>query len=173
MTRALSLVLAVAIGLALAGPASAQKGDDDNPGHGHGHGGGPPGKAMNAPPQGHGQPPGPGGGPGPGREQVVIAPHDRDLVHDYYRGEYMRGNCPPGLAKKNNGCLPPGQAKKMWAIGQPLPAGVAYYPLPPVLLGQLSPAPAGYQYVRVANDILMMAVGTRMIAGALADLGSF
>ncbi len=28
-------------------------------------------------------------------------------------------NCPPGLAKKNNGCLPPGQAKKM--IGAALP----------------------------------------------------
>jgi hypothetical protein len=24
-----------------------------------------------------------------------------------------RGVCPPGLAKKNNGCLPPGQAKRM------------------------------------------------------------
>lgn len=26
---------------------------------------------------------------------------------------YGRNVCPPGLAKKNNGCLPPGQAKKM------------------------------------------------------------
>ena len=25
--------------------------------------------------------------------------------------------CPPGLAKKNNGCLPPGQAKKIYGIG--------------------------------------------------------
>ncbi len=31
-------------------------------------------------------------------------------------------NCPPGLAKKNNGCLPPGQAKKM--IGAVLPAAL-------------------------------------------------
>lgn len=29
-----------------------------------------------------------------------------------------RGNCPPGLAKKNNGCNPPGQAKKMYDVGQ-------------------------------------------------------
>ena len=29
-----------------------------------------------------------------------------------------RGRCPPGLAKKNNGCLPPGQAKKLYNIGQ-------------------------------------------------------
>ena len=26
-------------------------------------------------------------------------------------------DCPPGLAKKNNGCLPPGQAKKMFRLG--------------------------------------------------------
>jgi Ni/Co efflux regulator RcnB len=44
--------------------------------------------------------------------------------------------------------------------------------LPPALVVQLSPAPSGYQYVRVANDILLMAVGTRLIAGALADLSS-
>ncbi len=25
--------------------------------------------------------------------------------------------CPPGLAKKNNGCLPPGQAKKIYGRG--------------------------------------------------------
>ena len=29
-----------------------------------------------------------------------------------------RGNCPPGLAKKNNGCTPPGQAKKQYDVGQ-------------------------------------------------------
>lgn len=27
-------------------------------------------------------------------------------------------SCPPGLAKKNNGCLPPGQAKKRFNVGQ-------------------------------------------------------
>jgi len=29
-----------------------------------------------------------------------------------------RGACPPGLAKRNNGCLPPGQAKKQYNVGQ-------------------------------------------------------
>lgn len=27
--------------------------------------------------------------------------------------------CPPGLAKKQNGCLPPGQAKKLYNTNQP------------------------------------------------------
>ena len=29
-----------------------------------------------------------------------------------------RGSCPPGLAKRDNGCLPPGQAKKLYNVGQ-------------------------------------------------------
>jgi hypothetical protein len=103
---------------------------------------------------------------------IVIQERDRGAVYSYYRTEYATAGCPPGLAKKNNGCLPPGQAKKMWVMGQPLPAAVVFYPLPGVLLAQLSPAPSGYQYVRVANDILLMAIGTRLIAGAIADLSS-
>jgi hypothetical protein len=29
-----------------------------------------------------------------------------------------RGSCPPGLAKKSNGCMAPGQAKKQYDVGQ-------------------------------------------------------
>lgn len=29
-----------------------------------------------------------------------------------------RGACPPGLAKRGNGCMPPGQAKKTYNVGQ-------------------------------------------------------
>jgi len=44
--------------------------------------------------------------------------------YDGFRGlSGLYDNCPPGLAKKNNGCLPPGQAKKM--IGAALPAAFA------------------------------------------------
>lgn len=41
--------------------------------------------------------------------------HGRVVVidHDVPRGVGPTG-CPPGLAKKNNGCLPPGQAKKLY-----------------------------------------------------------
>ena len=31
---------------------------------------------------------------------------------------YGVGGCPPGLAKKHNGCMPPGQAKKLYNVGQ-------------------------------------------------------
>jgi hypothetical protein len=34
---------------------------------------------------------------------------------------YGVGGCPPGLAKKHNGCMPPGQAKKLFRTGQRFP----------------------------------------------------
>jgi hypothetical protein len=42
-------------------------------------------------------------------------------------GRYGVNACPPGLAKKNNGCLPPGQARKSYAVGQRLPRGYNRY----------------------------------------------
>jgi Ni/Co efflux regulator RcnB len=95
---------------------------------------------------------------------------DRAAIREYYVDAGRGGHCPPGLAKKNNGCLPPGQAKK-WAIGQPLPAAVVYEPLPSALVVQLTPPPIGYRYVRVAGDILMISAGTRMVVDAIQDLG--
>jgi hypothetical protein len=38
---------------------------------------------------------------------------DRTIVIVPYRDYGVIRGCPPGLAKKNNGCLPPGQAKKI------------------------------------------------------------
>lgn len=96
--------------------------------------------------------------------------HHRVAVREYY-GEYHRsGRCPPGLAKKNNGCMPPGQAKK-YQIGQPLPAGVVYYEVPQPLLVRLGPPPSGYTYARVAGDIHLLTVGTMMVVDALTNIG--
>ena len=92
------------------------------------------------------------------------------IVRDYYAEQFRGGRCPPGLAKKRNGCMPPGQAKK-WRVGQPLPRDVVYYEVPQPLVVQIGPPPPGYRYVRVASDILMIAIGTRMVADAIQDLG--
>ena len=94
----------------------------------------------------------------------------RIVVQNYYVTQIKAGHCPPGLAKKHNGCMPPGQAKK-WQMGRPLPREVIFYELPPPLVIQLGPAPAGYRYVRVANDVLLLALGTGMVVDAIADLG--
>ena len=36
---------------------------------------------------------------------------------------YGIGGCPPGLAKKAVPCVPPGQAKKLFGVGQRVPLG--------------------------------------------------
>ena len=94
----------------------------------------------------------------------------REQVQTYYRQQAQSGHCPPGLAKKNNGCLPPGQAKK-WAMGQPLPRDVVCTPIDPRVLVRLGTPPAGHRFVQVAADILLIAVGTSMVVDAIQDLG--
>jgi Ni/Co efflux regulator RcnB len=66
--------------------------------------------------------------------------------------------------------MPPGQAKK-WHVGQPVPKSVVYYEVPPAIIVQLPPPGPAYRYVRVASDILLIAVGTGMVVDAIGDLG--
>jgi Ni/Co efflux regulator RcnB len=108
--------------------------------------------------------------PRDGGRQQHFEDHQRQLVRDYYEEGHRKGRCPPGLAKKHNGCMAPGQAKK-WHVGQQLPRDVVYYRVPQPLLQQIGQPPSGYRYVRVASDILMMAVGSRMVVDAIQDLG--
>jgi len=100
---------------------------------------------------------------------VYFTDKHRNVIRNYYQGEYRAGHCPPGLAKKNNGCMPPGQAKK-WRLGYPVPHDVIVYDLPPTIIHQLGPPPSGHRYVRIASDILMIAVGTGLIVDAIQDL---
>ena len=58
----------------------------------------------------------PGNGNGNGHGQGQGRGHDNEFSQQNYG--YGQGNCPPGLAKKHNGCLPPGQYKKRFAQGQ-------------------------------------------------------
>lgn len=101
---------------------------------------------------------------------IRFSDSQRSYLNNYFGRQFRMGNCPPGLAKKNNGCMPPGQAKK-WRIGYPLGRDVIFYDLPSAVLAELGYPPAGYRYVRVANDILMLAVGTGLVVDAIANLG--
>jgi hypothetical protein len=47
-----------------------------------------------------------------------------------FRSTGLVNGCPPGLAAKNNGCLPPGQAKKL--VGAMVPAALGSALLPPL-----------------------------------------
>jgi hypothetical protein len=157
MRRALALVVPALL-LGLASPAWADKDKDKGPKgkHGHGNRGGP---AVVVQPV-----------------RVVVPAQDRAIVYQYYRSEFSAGRCPPGLAKKGNGCLPPGQAnqaKKLWVIGAPLPPAVVYQPVPPAVVQQLAPVPPGYEYVRVDDDVLLMDTANRMVADVVNDLNDY
>ena len=97
--------------------------------------------------------------------QFSMAQHHAAMV--YFAEPGHQGFVPPGLAKK--GGLPPGQARS-WQRGRVLPAGVVYYALPRSLELVLGPPPAGHRYVRVATDILLLAIGTGLVVDALEDL---
>jgi Ni/Co efflux regulator RcnB len=94
----------------------------------------------------------------------------RRAARDYYEPRWRAGKCPPGLAKKGNGCQPPGQAKQ-WQRGEPLPRDVVVYNVPTSVQVKLGTPPAGHKFVRVATDILLIAVGTGMVIDAIEDLG--
>lgn len=144
------------------GPPARTQTPHQRPGH-------PPGPAMPPAPMPHAphlQMPAHPMGPG-----AAMAPHfhevQRRAVETYFEAPEHQGYVPPGLAKKRS--LPPGHVR-LWQRGQPLPAGVVYYVLPRSLELVLGPPPPGHRYVRVAADILLLAVGTGIVVDALEDL---
>lgn len=101
----------------------------------------------------HAKPPHAGQGKGHG---AAMAQHgrgmaarglDRAFGHDPrgFGGQYGYGvgGCPPGLAKKAIPCVPPGQAKKQFELGQRIPFGynglLGYNALPPILRDHYGP----------------------------------
>ena len=91
------IFVASAAAFALASPAIAK------PGHGHGNNG----QAHASKSQGNSS--------HASREQRR---HTVTTRHGRLYALGARGSCPPGLAKKHNGCMPPGQARKLYNVGQ-------------------------------------------------------
>jgi hypothetical protein len=169
------LVVLMIAGFLATSPALAAKPDSPGQGRGQGqgqgneagHGQGSQGQSG----QSHGKDSSRGGPGGGANVSHHFGDHERSVIRDYYRREFGRGSCPPGLAKKHNGCMPPGLAKQ-WRRGYPLPHDVIYYDLPYALARELGRAPEGHKYVRVAADILLIAVGTGMVVDAIEDLNN-
>lgn len=105
------------------------------------------------------------------RDRIIIGNDDRQAINDYMRNHHRHhhNDCPPGLARKHNGCLPPGQEHR-YEIGQRLPPNVSYVLVPYSLRHHLQPARTGYEYVRVDDDVLLMSKRDRTIVDAVALL---
>lgn len=115
--------------------------------------------------------PPPGPGPQAHGESYRFHGDQRVVIRDYYSTQFHSGRCPPGLAKKHNGCVPPGH-DRVWVVGRPLPREVVYYELPSSLVIRLGQPPAHHRYVRIGADILLIAIGTGMVVDAIEDLGN-
>lgn len=101
--------------------------------------------------------------------RISFGDRNRVVIREYMVHEYAP-NCPPGLAKKHNGCLPPGIAKKRYVVGQPL--RVEWVPVPRDLLVALGPVPVGYQYVQVDKDVLLISEASHKVIDAVTLLSA-
>ncbi len=146
--RSVAVVLVCVASLALALPAPAQNAK-------------PPARAAAPPPAQNSPLP---------TLSMVVPQRDRDAVYAYYRAEVAAGRCPPPLVKKSNACVAPSPGKQAWKLDQPLADDIKGEAPPAALIGKLSPSPAGYQYLRVDNDLLIVGLGTRIVAALVADL---
>lgn len=51
-----------------------------------------------------------------------------------------------------------------------MPANLVYFELPRSVVLALGVPPQGYKYIRVASDILLIAIGSNMVMDAIEDL---
>jgi hypothetical protein len=112
-----------------------------------------------------------GGGPYL-KAKINFADKDRLAVYHYFRDVARAGPCPAGLTRKADGCLPPDgiTGGKKWVLGRQLPHQVVFYNLPADLAPRLAPAPAGYRYIRVGGDVLLISRGSGIVVAAIEDL---
>lgn len=96
--------------------------------------------------------------------------HRRTVVREYYVKEYHGRRCPPGFVRHGRDCGP-SHYERRWERGRPLPRDVIYHAVPPQLVVELGAPPPGHRYVRVASDILLIAIGTGLVVDAITDLG--
>src|ERR1043166_3247045 len=100
------------------------------------------------------------------RVVIRFGDQDREVIRRYQVAHYYR--CPPGLAKKHNGCRPPGHIKhRHFVPGEILTEDMVYEPVPHELLVQLRPAPRGAYYTIVDKNVLLVSEGTKHILDAV------
>jgi len=134
--RKLALILGTAA-MAIAMPALAK------PGKGHGHG-----PAVHA----------------KGKSGAHV--RTRSRARTVATPNYGANACPPGLAAKGNGCLPPGQARKLFNVGQRIPTGYNFYtPYSgiPLAYRDRYGIPTGYQYIYRDRSVYVVDPTTSLV----------
>jgi hypothetical protein len=128
-----------------------------NPGRGQGGGGGNRGGQGRGNAGGNGGGQGGGGNPGRGGPPPRIGTTELGTVQ-----VWLGGN--PGFVAQP---LPPGMRNRL-AQGKPLPPGIARRAVPPGLLVGL-PVYPGYEYAVIGTSLVLLAVGTGVVAAILSN----
>jgi hypothetical protein len=85
-----------------------------------------------------------------------------------HNGQTHTGHaCPPGLAKKNNGCLPPGQARKLFATGQRIPSSYTYSRYDDIPLALRDRLPTGQNYIYRDQTVYVVDPRTRLVTSII------
>ena len=98
-------------------------------------------------------PPGEAVAPGDVTVRIGFSPSMKEAIRAYYRGK----GCPRDAEPPAAGCIPRADpdAPPRYAIGRPLPDGIALAPLPKALAEALN-APEGYEMGLVDGDVVMV-----------------
>lgn len=137
--------------------------------------------AVGAPPQGKGKGPAMKAAKAPAKargKQAVRTRVARDrVVVAKARGKrpnYGVNACPSGLVAKNNRCLPPGQARRLFAQGQRVPTGYNFYTpagsIPEQYYNMVpqSYRSGDYRYVYRDNSIYVVDPQTRIVESIIS-----
>lgn len=151
-----NIITAAALATAVLCYSPASFADKGGNGHGHGH-------DQSDDDRDHGE-----RGRGDHDNRRVYVHNDDRVVIREYISEHYHDHCPPGLAKKHNGCRPPGHVKH-YVVGEYLPA---WEPVPQPLLVQLQPVPYGYRYVMVDKDVYLISEASKEIIDAVTLLSA-
>ena len=127
--------------------------------------------AVGAPPQGKGKGPAVKAAKAPAKARAGQTVRGRKAVRQARASgpNYGVNACPRGLVAKNNGCLPPGQAKRLFAQGQRVPTGYGYYTpagsIPEQYFSQIpqSYRSGDYRYVYRDDSIYVVNPETRVV----------
>jgi hypothetical protein len=96
----------------------------------------------------------------------------RGFGDDGRRFADLAAGCPPGLAKKHNGCLPPGQAKKIYRLGDHVRRNAfAGYVLPAEYRALYYDTPDTYYRYQDGGYIYRVDAGSGLVTGMIPLLG--
>ena len=89
---------------------------------------------------------------------LILVPVGQSMA----QAQSARGHCPPGLAKKNPPCIPPGQVGKNYRIGERYDED-GYWADDDRINYGLPPLPRGESYYRVGDSLLRIDDETRLV----------